>query len=205
MTTQFIEACKKLLDAEGGLLIDPGEGGGAAFRGITLTTFRAHRKDDSLTVDDLKLMTDDEAIQIYYERYYLKCRLDLVQGQLTLDALLDQAANRGVNGLFVDLIETLSTRYKVELPPLPTWEILMAEVYKIPDRKFFRRFVCDAQHRYRRIALKKMENEMAAFTAGYRNLPPDMVDAETQAIIARFEKRLRMWTVRTHNLLKLLE
>jgi lysozyme family protein len=66
---------------EGGYSDDPADAGGATNYGITLATLRAHRKDSSLTAEDVQALTVAEAGEIYKARYW----------NPLYDQLLDQA------------------------------------------------------------------------------------------------------------------
>lgn len=172
----FDEVVAEILRAEGGLLVDGGEGGGAANMGITLTTYKEYHKNENLTVDDLTLLTPEEATQIYRELFWDRLGLDNVTGKLSALLLLDQACNRGRAGLRKLLIASLNWRLKLALDTETPMKDLIPLVNSVPDREFFRRFIADAQIEYVKICQRKPEKM----------------------------KNLRGWLVRTHNLLKFL-
>jgi peptidoglycan L-alanyl-D-glutamate endopeptidase CwlK len=60
---------------EGGYSNHPSDRGGPTNMGITLATLRSWRQDDSLTADDVKQLSLDEARRIFKARYY-----DVVRG-----------------------------------------------------------------------------------------------------------------------------
>lgn len=174
--SHFNEAVAEVLKAEGGLLIDPGEGGGGANFGITLTTLRTFRNDQGLTLVDLENLKKDEAELIYKALYWDKLGLDAITGRLSAIVIMDQAVNRGVGGVKTLLRECLNRRYGKQLPAGANFSDMLPLVNEIEDRSFFRRFVADAQLAYVEIATANPTKQ----------------------------KWLRGWLVRTHNLLKLL-
>ncbi len=174
--SHFFEAVDRVLKAEGGLLIDPGEGGGAANKGITLTTYRTYYNDQTLSIDDLRKLSEDEAKLIYRKLYWDKLELDRVSGKLAAILLLDQAVNRGISGCKKILREMLNKYYDSDLLEDSTTDKYIHAVNEIADREFFRRFIASIQLGYIEIAAAKPEKA----------------------------KNLKGWMIRTHNLLKLL-
>ena len=65
-----------ILRHEGGYVDHPNDRGGPTNFGITLATLRKERDDPSLTADDVKAMTKDEAKTIYRRSYYLRPGVD---------------------------------------------------------------------------------------------------------------------------------
>jgi lysozyme family protein len=68
----FIEAVEYTLKHEGGYVNHPDDPGGATNFGITFKTLSAYRKNPNLTIDDVKNLTREEAIEIYYSEYWKK-------------------------------------------------------------------------------------------------------------------------------------
>lgn len=172
--SHFKEAVEAVLKAEGGLLISDSEHGGGANFGVSLTVLQEHRKNKSLTLDDLKAMTIDEAKEIYRERYWNTICGDQIKGRLMAIALLDQAVNRGVSGTRAMLLKMLTKSFAKA--PQDNWPSLIETMNPFNDRVLFRRFICDAQHAY-----------------------VDLAQASPKRI-----RWLKGWLTRTHNLLKLL-
>lgn len=68
----FIDAVEYTLKHEGGYVNHPDDPGGATNFGITFKTLSAYRKNPKLTIDDVKNLTRDEAIEILYSEYWKK-------------------------------------------------------------------------------------------------------------------------------------
>lgn len=172
--SHFKDAVEAVLKAEGGLFISDSEHGGGANFGVSLTVLQEHRKDKSLTLDDLKAMTIDEAKEIYREKYWNVISGENIKGRLTAIALLDQAVNRGNGGARNLVNNCLVKRFKKQASS--DWDIIVDTINQIEDRLFFRRLVCDAQLEYVDLALASDNKKIW----------------------------LKGWLTRTHNLLKLL-
>lgn len=180
----FDVALAQVLDAEGGLLVDPGEPGGASFRGVSLTAFREFRKDSNLIVADLIAMSPEETAQIYRLKYWDLISGDDIKGKFSAIALFNQVANRGVEGLRSLLIETLNNRYKQNFTPGASFTDLISSVNLIEDKTFALRFIKDAEHSYSKIAWGRYKSGKLTFDQA-----------------AALDK---MWRIRCHNLYTLL-
>lgn len=87
-----------VIHEEGGFVNDRNDPGGATKYGISL---RAHRTDigdldhdGDIDADDVKLLTVDQAIQIYNDEYWFEIRGEALPTALAL-AMLDTAVNCG--------------------------------------------------------------------------------------------------------------
>lgn len=68
--TNFTRCIGPILEAEGGFVDHPNDPGGATNMGITFNTLKSWRQPDSITVDDVRNLTEDEAKQIYRANYW---------------------------------------------------------------------------------------------------------------------------------------
>jgi len=92
---RFRECVEIVLKHEGGFVHHPRDPGGATNMGITLRTLRDWRGDESLTVDDLRALTEAEAREIYLARYWNPIRGDELPPGVEL-AVFDWAVHGGV-------------------------------------------------------------------------------------------------------------
>lgn len=92
----FIEAVNYVLDHERGFVNDPRDPGGATNMGITYKTLARWRdvSPTSITSDDVKNMSRDEAIEIYHAMYWDAVRADKLPPALAY-AAFDFAVNSG--------------------------------------------------------------------------------------------------------------
>ena len=180
----FLSVIEPLLDAEGGMRIHEQEPGGASNHGISLVTFRKYHNNQALQITDLALLTREEAKPIYASLFWTPIDGDSIQSKMVAKLHFDQAANRGVEGFRELLVNCLKGRFNQVVDRTTPFAKLNELVNAIPEREFFRRLLCDAQHSYREIAFRKQ-------LAG---LWSEQVANDT----------LKIWMVRTHNLLKLL-
>jgi len=66
----FDAALQHVLKHEGGFSAHPNDPGGATMKGVTLETYRTYKKNQHLTAEDLKKITDAELRDIYKRRYW---------------------------------------------------------------------------------------------------------------------------------------
>ena len=92
---RFAECVAVVLRHEGGFVEHPRDPGGATKYGITLRTLRGWRGDDTLTTDDVRALTEQEAREIYLARYWNPIRGDELPPGVDL-AVFDYAVNSGV-------------------------------------------------------------------------------------------------------------
>lgn len=98
-----------ILRLEGGYAERPTEGGGAVNRGVTFTVFQAWRRlkgQMSVTYDDLKALTKEEAIAIYEEQFLAPIHFDELPSGVD-HAVLDAAVLGGPTGAIKILQEAL--------------------------------------------------------------------------------------------------
>ena len=67
---------------------DPNDSGGATNKGVTLATYRKY-KVESASVDDLKVITDEDWTTIFKTMYWDKCRADEIASQAVANLLVD--------------------------------------------------------------------------------------------------------------------
>lgn len=80
-TIKFMRSANAMFPYEGGFVNDPQDNGGATNFGITHRTLADWRGVDSVSISDVKLLTKNEALLIYKNNYWNKCRCqDLPDG-----------------------------------------------------------------------------------------------------------------------------
>ena len=79
---------------EGGFSNNPADPGGPTNWGITLETLSAHR-GKPCSVDDIKNLSYEEAVEIYQVRYFDPAGLNALSNQTVAIALFDIGLNRG--------------------------------------------------------------------------------------------------------------
>jgi len=96
----FFEYADDVLEAEGGFVNHPNDPGGATNRGITLNVWQRYGSDNDddgdIDVDDLKLLTESQALQVYKERYWDAVWGDRINDQALAEIIFDHAVNAGV-------------------------------------------------------------------------------------------------------------
>jgi lysozyme family protein len=108
----------EIVRREGGYVNDPDDPGGATKYGVTIGTMRALgidlTRDGKVTVEDVKALTVDQAVEIYVEHYFRRPRIcdlpDPVQA-----SVFDMQVNSGANA--VRILQTLAGAFGVSLKP----------------------------------------------------------------------------------------
>lgn len=93
-----------ILSWEGGFVNDPDDAGGATNKGVTLATWRnvGYDKDGDgdIDVQDLKLITDDEAVNaVLKPHYWNRWKADQIHSQSLANILVDWAWCSGAHGI----------------------------------------------------------------------------------------------------------
>ena len=91
----FQKALEFLFPSEGGYSNHKNDKGGATNMGITQNTYNAYRKSKNLPIKDVKNITKNEAIKIYYENYWIPSGADKINDSSMSIALFDTAVLHG--------------------------------------------------------------------------------------------------------------
>ena len=92
----FIASLPFILRWEGGFVDDPDDHGGRTNKGVTQNVYYAWRSDHNLPRQDVRQISDQEVAGIYYERYWLSAKCDVLRRKLDF-AAFDTAVNMGPN------------------------------------------------------------------------------------------------------------
>lgn len=85
-----------ILTREGGYVDHPADRGGPTNYGVTMGILKEYRQKE-VGVDDVKSLTLSDAVDLYYNRYVVKCGLDKLD-PLLRDLVLDSVVNHGETG-----------------------------------------------------------------------------------------------------------
>lgn len=85
-----------IIDVEGGFVNDEDDAGGATNFGITIKTLSKWRNREC-TIQDVKEMKIEEAVEIYVENYYKPMNGDKIDSDLKILVMFDKAVNSGVD------------------------------------------------------------------------------------------------------------
>ena len=92
----FNKALKFILKWEGGYVNNPNDLGGATNKGITQKTYDSWRKGHNLSLQSVRLITDNEVQEIYYNRYWIPAGCAKMTAKFAV-VCFDTAINMGVS------------------------------------------------------------------------------------------------------------
>lgn len=158
-----------VIGIEGGYSNHPADRGGPTKYGVTLNTLKHWRRDMTLKAGDVKVLTLDEAKQIYKARYWDKWSLDAVESRLSALCLFDQAINWGIGTsvqkraqLAANKCGDFNLRIDGDIGPKTLEAINQAH-----DKEFCFHYVSLAQDKY--VSLVKSRASQIVFLAGWIN------------------------------------
>jgi lysozyme family protein len=95
----------KVLKYEGGFANDPNDHGGATNIGVTLSTFQSvgydNNHDGHIDIEDLKLLTTDEAMAICKKGYWDSWKADFINNQSIAETLVEWIWGSGRWGIII--------------------------------------------------------------------------------------------------------
>ena len=94
----FKKALSFLFPAEGGYNNDPDDHGGPTNMGVTQTSYNAYRRRKNLPYNDVKNITQKEAVNLYYEDYWKPSGADEIEDPNLSIAIFDTSVLHGVGG-----------------------------------------------------------------------------------------------------------
>lgn len=126
----FRKSMEVVFKNEGGFIDDPADLGGRTNMGITQFTYNDYCKRYKAPVKDVKFLTKEEAIEVYYNDYWKKSGADKVESQIEALILFDTAVLHGVgrakqffkesNGNFEKMIQLRKEYYLKRVKQNPT-------------------------------------------------------------------------------------
>ena len=110
---EFLKSIDPLLMNEGGLTVNAADAGGTTNFGISQRMLSKWQATGKYLGIDIRLMTREQAVQIYREQYW---EFDRLVDQPVATKLLDMKVNMGPEWAFTLLQRGLVSRWKYKLP-----------------------------------------------------------------------------------------
>jgi len=88
----------QIVAREGGFVNDPDDPGGATNFGVTIHTLRRLRPNQQVSVQDVRALTREEAIEIYIDHYFTRPRIAQLPEPLWA-SVFDMYVNAGANAV----------------------------------------------------------------------------------------------------------
>lgn len=153
-------AMKLVLANEGGFADHPNDRGGATNYGITHATLAKWRGVSSVTAEQVRALTLEEAARIYKAEYWDKMNLDRVKNQTVAEMIFDQGVNFGWKTSAKRVQKVLNGFVK---EPLVVDGIIgsvtLEALNKMKKEPFCREFFKESQLAYLAIVQNEMKNK----------------------------------------------
>lgn len=193
----------EIVRREGGFVNDPDDPGGATNFGVTIHTMRALGfdldRDGSITVDDVRALTREQAVEIFEKHYFEKPQISRLPGALHA-TVFDMYVNAGSNAvkilqrllnelgydLLVDgILGPKSIGAAVEICARSADELV--DAYGIARRNYYFR-IAD-----RRPASRKYARTKAGGKGGWIKRAEEFMSARFHLSDVEFQKRVASW------------
>jgi lysozyme family protein len=149
-----------VLKAEGGFVNDPSDRGGATNMGITMSTLASWRRK-TVTVEEVKALTEDEARDIYRAQYFVEPGYASLPEALW-PMVVDAAVNHGPSSATRMLQRALGVNDDGVMGPMT---LAMVKTYDV--KILAARFVAQRARKYGKII--SGDPSQAKFAAGWMN------------------------------------
>ena len=94
----FVKCVERTLKWEGGFVDNPNDPGGRTNKGITQKEYDRYRQEKAEATQDVKDISDDEVVEIYYNNYYLQVHSELFEADIKVQwKVFDIGVNMGVS------------------------------------------------------------------------------------------------------------
>ena len=104
------QIAREIVEREGGFVNDPNDLGGATNWGVTQKTLRKVR--GAASIQDVKNLTQDEAVEIYLEYYFYKRKINKLPEPLQ-ETVFDMQVNSGINA--IKILQKISNKFGLKL------------------------------------------------------------------------------------------
>ncbi|MCL1868633.1 MAG: peptidoglycan domain protein [Paludibacter sp.] len=170
---------KFILKWEGGFVNNPNDPGGATNKGVTIAVWKAQGYDKNgdgrIDVNDLKLITDADAIKILKSNYWNRWFADKITSQAVANTLVDWVWGSGAWGIKIP--QRLLGLKENGIVDYVTLNMLNNRIIK--DKEAFLQDLYKARYQYLNDIVKK-NPKLQVFFKGWNNRMNDLVKFNKQ-------------------------
>lgn len=196
------EIAREIVVREGGYVNDPDDLGGATKYGVTIHTMRNLgldlNKDGRVTSSDVKLLTVNDAVEIFKTHYYIKPKIDKLPKSIQV-SVFDMQVNAGSNA--IKILQRLMKHYGEDVTVdgvLGPQSIGAAKKIDKTYKNFNDNYGIARRNYYFYIADKRPKNRKYAMTrsgnkGGWIKRAEEFISSENHMTMAEFKRRTSKW------------
>ena len=191
------EMTAEIVRREGGFVNDPDDPGGATKYGVTIHTLRALR--GRATVDDVKALTEAEAVEIFKGQYFERPKINQLPAPLQA-SVYDMQVNAGANA--IKILQRLAVDFDVKLAVDgvlgPKSIAAIDRVYSKAGARFVDAYGIARRNYYFRIGDRRPASRKYCVTrrggkGGWITRAEEFIRAQYHLSQEDFEKRIATW------------
>lgn len=159
----------RIIEREGGYVDHAADRGGCTHYGITLATLRQYRGDPSTDCEDVAALTEDEAREIYLERYVDGPGFSHIKDAALLELMVDSGVNHGPERAVRWIQEAAGTTVDGDYGPLTTHAVNQADPVRL-----YREVLAARARFYGRLVTR--DPSQAVFAAGWADRLAEFIE-----------------------------
>lgn len=203
MSVSVEQIARNIVAREGGFVNDPSDPGGATKYGVTLGTMRRlgldENNDGRINVTDVKLLTMQDAINIFIKDYFQKTNIKLLPDILQ-PSVFDMYVNAGSNSVKIlqRLLKDFQHPIQVDGALGPATAKAVEQVYKSAGEYLYDAYGIARRNYYFRLAdhrpsLRKYARTRAGGKGGWIKRAEEFMEPKYRLTNAEFQERVKAW------------
>jgi len=198
-----IKIAKEIVAREGGFVNDPDDPGGATNYGVTIHTMRGLGldldRDGDVDVADVKILSYEQAVEIFVEHYFNRPRIDELPKELHA-TVFDMYVNAGGNAVKIlqRLLSQMGEVVTVDGALGPQTIGVTRRVHRLAGEALYDAYGIARRNYYFRLADKRPRSRKYARTraggkGGWIKRAEEFMDPQFHLTDAEFRKRVSAW------------